>query len=128
MVIDSSVIVAIVMAEPGCERLLEQIRESAPVGIAAPAVVETALVLSHRLRGDPGPLLFELLDELEVEVIPFSFEHAKSAIAAFLRYGKGRHPAALNFGDCIVYASAAVLGEPLLFTGEDFGHTELARG
>lgn len=116
------------MAEPGCERLLEQIRESAPVGIAAPAVVETSLVLSHRLRGDPGPLLFELLDELEVEVIPFSFEHAKSAIAAFLRYGKGRHPAALNFGDCIVYASAAVLGEPLLFTGEDFGHTDLARG
>lgn len=126
MVLDSSVLIAIVMTEPGSKDLLSRIRTTSPVCIGAPTLVETAMVLSRRLAGDPLPLLTELLEELEVEVIPFTAEHSRAAVRAFLNFGKGRHPAALNFGDCLTYSVASVANQPLLYVGNDYARTDLA--
>ena len=125
MILDSSAVVAIVLAEPQKPELLQKIYAAGPAGIGAPTLVETFIVLSSRLRGDPASLLEKLLLELDVEVIPFSDEHYRSAATAFLRYGKGRHPASLNFGDCLSYAAVSVAGEPLLFVEADFTLTDL---
>ena len=67
------------------------------------------------------------LRRLEAEAVPFNQEHMDAAAPAFIRFGKGRHPAALNFGDCMSYAVASVVGMPLLFTGEDFKRTDIAQ-
>jgi len=125
MVIDSSALVAVVLAEPGSEELLAKIKASPAVGIGSPTVVETLIVLARRLEGDPIPLLSGLLRELQAEIIPFVEEHCTAAATAFLRYGKGRHPAGLNFGDCLSYAAASVANEPLLFIGGDFEQTDI---
>jgi ribonuclease VapC len=125
LILDSSAIVAAMLREPGHQRILERIDAATSVGVAAPIVVETAIVISSRLRLDARPQLREFLQAAEVEVIPFTSEHMDSAIDAFLRYRKGRHPAALNFGDCLSYASATIAGLPLLFTGSDFLKTDV---
>jgi len=97
------------------------------VGAGAPTVVESALVLSSRIRRNSRVLLNEFLREAEVEIIPFTRDHYDVAIDAFERYGKGRHAAALNFGDCMTYAVARIAGMPLLFTGNDFSKTDILR-
>jgi ribonuclease VapC len=89
-------------------------------------LLETVMVLTARLGRDARPMLSAFLRRLEAEVVPFSEEHLDAAAAAFLRFGRGRHPAALNFGDCMSYAVASVARMPLLFTGEDFGRTDIA--
>lgn len=127
MVLDSSAIVAIILAEPDCDRLLEQTSQASVLAVGAPTLVEAALVLSSRLKRDARPLLHNFLRQGEVEVVPFTEDHYEVALDAFQRYGKGRHPAALNFGDCLSYAVARVSGLPLLFTGTDFSKTDLAR-
>lgn len=124
MILDSSAIIAILLEEPARERLLERI-DSAAVAVGAPTLVETGMVLSSRLGGDPRPLLQGFLRRADVEVIPFREEHWEAALDAFQRFGKGRHPAALNMGDCLAYAAASVAGLPLLFTGQDFGKTDV---
>ena len=73
------------------------------------------------------PVAFGFLRRLDAEVVPFNEEHLDAALAAFIRFGRGRHPAALNFGDCMSYAVASVSGMPLLFTGEDFSRTDIAQ-
>src|SRR5690242_14661791 len=110
MVLDSSALVAIILAEPGFERLLARMGEAAALGVGAPTVAEAAIVLSARLRRDARPLLNELLREAEVEIIPFGAHHYSAAVTAFQRFGKGRHRAALNFGDCMAYAVAELSG------------------
>lgn len=85
------------------------------------------MVLTARLGQDARPMIFAFLRRLEAEVVPFNQEHLDSAATAFIRFGRGRHPAALNFGDCMAYAVASVAGMPLLFTGEDFSRTDIAR-
>lgn len=125
MILDSSALVAVLMAEHGAEELLAKIRTGGPAGIGAPTLVETAMVLTRRLNGHPMPLLAELLEVLDVEVIPFTPAHSRVALDAFLRFGKGRHPAALNFGDCLCYAVAKLADQPLLFVGDDFRRTDV---
>ena len=125
MVLDTSAILAILLAERDNERLLEQISHSPIVVVGAPTVVETAIVLSSRLKRDARPLVDGFLRESEAEVIPFSREHYAVAMGAFLRYGKGRHAASLNFGDCLTYAVASIAQLPLLATGNDFPRTDL---
>ena len=73
------------------------------------------------------PLLMPFLRDIGAEVVAFHEQHLEAATTAFLRFGRGRHPAALNFGDCMSYAVASVAGMPLLFTGEDFARTDIAR-
>lgn len=126
MILDASAIVAILLNEPGCERLLERLSLAPVIGVGGPTLAETAMILSSRMRRDTRPILNEFLREAEVEVISFTREHYDVALDAFERYGKGRHPAALNFGDCLTYSVARVSGMPLLYTGNDFSRTDLA--
>ena len=125
MVLDSSAIVAIHLREPGHERLIDKIDAAEVVVVGVPTLLETAMVLTARLGQDARPILFAFLRRLEAEVIPFNEEHLDAAATAFIRFGRGRHPAALNFGDCMSYAVASVAGMPLLSTGEDFRSTDI---
>jgi ribonuclease VapC len=127
MVLDSSAIVAIHLKEPGYEKLIEAIEGAELVVVGAPTVLETAMVLSSRLRRDARPMISTFLRRLNAEVVAFSEEHSEAAAAAFLRFGRGRHPAALNLGDCMAYAVASVASLPLLFKGDDFARTDLDR-
>jgi ribonuclease VapC len=127
MILDASAILAVLLREPGCEDLLRLITESKVAAAGAPTLVETALVLSSRMRKNARALLNEFLREAEVEIITFTRDHYEVAVDAFERYGKGRHSAALNFGDCMTYAVARVSGMPLLFTGRDFPKTDILR-
>jgi len=127
VVLDSSAIVAIHLKEPGHERLIEAIDQAEIVLVGAPTLLEATMVLTSRLGQDARPLLFAFLRQVDAEIIAFNEEHLDAAAAAFLRYGRGRHPAALNFGDCLSYAVAVVAGLGLLFTGEDFTRTDIGR-
>ena len=126
MVLDTSAIVGILLGDPERQWLLAQIDRGPVVAVGAPTLFESAMVVSSRLHCDARVHLAECLRRAQVEVIPFTDEHYEVAIDAFLRYGKGRHPAALNFGDCLAYAVARVSGLPLLCVGDDFSKTDLA--
>ncbi len=126
MILDSSGVIATILAEPGHGRLLDALADASNIGIGAPIAVETATVLVARF-GTAGPsMLSRFLDENDVAMIPFGQAHWSVAARARLRYGKGRHPANLNFGDCLSYASAKVADQPLLFVGDDFPKTDIA--
>jgi ribonuclease VapC len=126
MVLDSSAIVAVLLKEPGHDRLLETIERAELIVVGAPTMLETTMVLTARLGQDARPLLSAFLRRLNAEVVAFNEEHLDAAMAAFLRFGRGRHPAGLNFGDCMSYAVASVANLPLLFIGEDFPRTDIA--
>lgn len=125
MIVDSSAVLAILLKEPDHERLRAQLTAAEYAGIGAPTVVETALVLASRLGRAGTSLLARFLQEAELDVIDFRAEHWSVATNAFLRYGKGRHRAALNYGDCMTYAVTKLAGEPLLCKGNDFPETDL---
>ena len=125
VVLDSSAVVAIVLKEAGYQDLLAKIEAAPGVAIGAPTLVETLIVLTARLRGESLLVLKELLLAAEAEVIPFLEDHSRAALRAHVRFGKGRHRAALNFGDCLSYATASVARQPLLFVGDDFSRTDI---
>jgi ribonuclease VapC len=127
VIIDSSAVVAILLREPGWEPLLDHVATAdVPPGIGAPTLAETGIVLAARL-GIPGKtLLARFVQESGMRQISFSAEHWGVAVGAYLRFGNGRHPAALNFGDCLTYAISRLADEPLLCIGEDFSKTDLA--
>lgn len=125
MIIDSSVLMAIVLAEPGHEVLVQQLARASVVGVGAPTLAETGIVLTNRLGVAGRSLLARLLQEANAELIPWNAAHWPVAVDAFTRYGKGRHPAALNFGDCLTYATCRLARQPLLCTGDDFPRTDL---
>jgi ribonuclease VapC len=125
MTLDSSALIAILFSEPGYLELVDAILESDVVRVGAPTLVETAMVLAGR-RGSPvGRELEGLVRELDVTVVPFGEAEWQRALEASNRYGRGRHPAGLNFGDCLAYATAAVAGDTLLFVGRDFRKTDV---
>lgn len=128
MILDTSALVALVVREPGYERLIGVIEKAPYLGIGAPTLVELGIVLSARLRMDARGLIARILTEMEIEVLPFGPDHANVALDAWLRFGKGRHPASLNLGDCHSYATASLAGLPLLCVGEDFEKTDLEIG
>jgi ribonuclease VapC len=125
VIVDSSAVIAILLKEPGYERLRDRLAASEQVSIGAPSVVESSLVLCSRLGHAGKTLLARFLQEAEVEVVEFRAEHWTVAADAFIAYGKGRHRAGLNFGDCMTYAIAKLAGEPLLCLGDDFPATDL---
>lgn len=125
MIIDSSAIVAIFLREKGSDRVLDALEAADAVRVGAPTLVETAMVLTSRLGDNGRTMLLSLMQEVNVDVLSFGDAHWRTAQSAFVRYGKGRHPAALNFGDCLTYATAHVAGEPLLCVGDDFAQTDL---
>jgi len=125
MVIDSSALIAILRNEPEGDVFRRSILRSEVRLLSAVSKLEASMVAIG--VGDPaGALdLDDLLRELTVVVVPFDEHHADIARDAFARYGKGRHPAGLNFGDCAAYALAIAEAEPLLFKGTDFGATDV---
>ena len=125
MVIDTSALVAIIAEETGYEALLEKAGRARILVVGAPIAFECAMVLSGRSGRDSRPKLAGLLRNLDAEIVPWNEDHYEAALTAFLRYGKGRHPAKLNFGDCMSYAIAAVAGMPLLYSGSDFVLTDI---
>jgi ribonuclease VapC len=125
MVLDSSAIVAIHLREEGYERLFERIGQAEAVFVGAPTVFESAMVLGSRAGRDVRSQLAAFFRRKDVAIVPFTEEHFQVATEAFLRFGKGHHPAKLNFGDCMAYAVAAVAGMPLLYTGNDFAQTDI---
>lgn len=125
MILDSSAVLAILLREPGFEKFLDAIDEAPDIAIGAPTLAEAGLVLSARLKVDSRALLARFLEESGAVVLAFGPEHAREAIGAFRRFGKGRHRAALNFGDCLTYAIASLSELPLLCTGDDFRQTDL---
>ena len=126
MIVDSSAIVAILLKEAGWEQLLEPIVTSEVVpGVGAPTLVESGIVLTSRLGVAGKSLLARFVFESGMREIALTGSHWSVAVDAFLRFGKGRHPASLNFGDCLTYATASVAAEPLLCVGDDFPQTDL---
>jgi ribonuclease VapC len=125
MIVDSSAIVAILFQEPGFEELTNKLGGAGEVGIGAPTLVECAIVLTARLGIDARGLLARFLEEANITVIPFTEQHFGVTVNAWRKFGKGRHPAALNFGDCLAYAVANLADMPLLCIGEDFPQTDL---
>lgn len=125
MILDSSAVVALFFQEPGHEALAVKIAQAEQVGIGAPSLVECGIVLSARMGNDARGLLARFLEETGIVIIPFTDAHYALAIGAWLKYGKGRHPAALNFGDCLSYAISKSAGMPLLCVGNDFAQTDL---
>lgn len=125
MVLDASAIVAVLTTEPGSERLLGRMSEADTLSVSAATVVDAGIVMQARY-GDPGAVELDVfLHRAKVTVCPVTAGQAEIAREGFRRFGKGRHPAALNFGDCFSYALAVELGEPLLFVGSDFSRTDL---
>jgi ribonuclease VapC len=127
--LDTSALVAILFSEPGYLDLVDRILEADVVRIGAPTLVETSLVFDGR-RGRSGGRKIDnpvddLVKELGVTVVPFGEAEWHRAAGAFMRYGRGRHSASLNFGDCLAYATAATAGDALLFVGDDFSHTDI---
>ena len=125
MILDSSAIVAILCREAGFQELLEKVGAAQALAVPAPTVLEAAVVLTIKLRRDGLSLVNEFLREAGAAVAPFTHDHASAAFGAYLRYGKGRHRAALNFGDCLSYAASKLSGQPLLFVGNDFTKTDV---
>jgi ribonuclease VapC len=127
MVIDTSAIVAIALNEPDAAELEEWIADDPVRLISAATVLEASIVLETRL-GEAGGREFDLwLLKIGAEVVPVDAEQIDAARRAWRRYGRGRHAAALNYGDCFAYALALSRGETLLFKGEDFARTDINR-
>jgi ribonuclease VapC len=127
MVIDTSAIVAIALDEPDASEIEIQIVDDPVRLISAATVLEATMVIETRL-GDEGGREFDLwMLKIGAEIVPVDAEQAEAARRAWRRYGKGRHVAALNYGDCFSYALAITRAEPLLFKGVDFAKTDVNR-
>ena len=126
MVVDTSAIVAILEDEPEARRFLDFLFGQTELRMSMVSVVETAIVALG--RGASGRVrAMELIDALAIEPVPVDSLQMDLAIGAYARWGKGIHPANLNFGDCFSYALAKSRDEPLLFKGRDFGRTDIVR-
>ena len=125
MILDTSAILAIVFREPEQDEFLRKIGAAPIVGVGAPTLVETGIVLAARLGERGFRSLSLMVERAGIVVISFDPPHFHLAIGAWLRFGRGRHPAGLNFGDCLAYATARLAGRPLLCKGDDFSKTDL---
>jgi ribonuclease VapC len=124
MVIDSSAVLAILLQEPEAEIFASAIGDDAVRLMSAVSLLETAIVIQARTGPAGGRELDLLLHRARIEIISFNAEQAELAREAWLRFGKHRHPAGLNLGDCCSYALSKSSGETLLFKGTDFSHTD----
>ncbi len=127
MVIDTSAIMAIIYGEPEELIFIELINDTEECLLSSPSYVEASIVLvtKHGQQGIENLNL--LIAALSITIVPFTVEQAQLASEAFLKFGKGRHPAKLNMGDCFSYALAKSTNQPLLFKGNDFIHTDVAK-
>ena len=123
MIVDTSALIAILRKEEGYQSFIETLLKTDRVRISAATLLESRMVAN---RDNGLSELAELLVILDAEIIAVDQAQADLAFQGFLRYGKGQHPAGLNFGDCFSYALAKAHDEPLLFKGDDFSRTDIA--
>ena len=126
-VVDTSAIAAVLFGEPGSKEI-EQKLASEPCVMSAATRVELGIVIEARAGPAGAQLLEELLDRVDVQIAPVDEALAQEATVCWRRFGKGRHEAALNFGDTFSYALARRMGLPLVFVGDDFSHTDVLVG
>ena len=126
MIVDSSAVVAILLREPDARRYARAIQTMSPCRISVANVLEASIVVESRGGAEVGYALDILLEQGDIEPVPVTTEQLAAARRAWRRFGKGNHPAGLNFGDCFAYALAETTGEPLLFKGADFAQTDVA--
>ena len=126
MIVDSSAFVAVIKGESDGYRLSQIMDETDSVCISAASYLEASIVIDGLRSPAQSARLDDLIEEMEMVIEPVTVEQARLARQAYRDYGKGSgHPANLNFGDCFSYALARVKREPILFKGDDFGHTDL---
>ncbi|MDQ5770747.1 type II toxin-antitoxin system VapC family toxin [Thiothrix subterranea] len=125
MVIDTSAIIAILLGEPEAEALSKAILDDPKRLMSAFSLLECSIVIESRKGEAGGRELDLLLYRLQVEIVDMNEEQTQLARAGWRQFGKGRHRAALNIGDCCSYALAKYTGEPLLFKGDDFNHSDI---
>ncbi|MYA60209.1 MAG: type II toxin-antitoxin system VapC family toxin [Chloroflexi bacterium] len=125
MIIDSSAIAAILFREPDIGYFAGKIADAWPRRMSVASLLETTLVVEGRGGSSTSFDLDALLENYEIELVPVDLEQAEAARVAWRRFGRGNHPARLNFGDCFSYALAKTTGEPLLFKGNDFAQTDI---
>ncbi|MDB5431053.1 MAG: ribonuclease [Caulobacter sp.] len=126
MIVDTSALVAIAINEPERDAFSQAITQASSRRISAANVVELVSVIAGRWPDlDAAATASRLLDQLKVEIVQVDAEHAWAAGVALIRYGRGRHPARLNYGDSFAYATAKLSNQPLLFKGNDFSQTDI---
>jgi ribonuclease VapC len=125
LILDTSAIIAVLRGEVDGDRVIAAIEGANEVALGTPTAVECSVVLVRRYGVVGRLMLSRFLEENSVISIPFDDRHWSIAADAYIRYGKGRHPARLNYGDCMTYAIAKVADAPLLFIGNDFGQTDV---
>ncbi|MBB5659324.1 type II toxin-antitoxin system VapC family toxin [Brevundimonas halotolerans] len=124
MIVDTSALVAVLNSEPEALPFLQKM-STEPVKISAVTLFEFSMVIDRYKRREASLGADRLLAMIEAEVVSVDVEAARGARLAYATYGKGNHPARLNFGDCFAYALAKETGEPLLFKGDDFARTDV---
>ena len=128
MIVDSSALIALIQQEPAAGQVAAALAAARTPVIGAATLTETLLVLTAR-QGPVARTIFDRLrSEISLRVTEYTPDHAYAAQRAYVRFGRGRHPAGLNFGDCMTYASAKLAHEPLLAVGNDFPQTDLEFG
>ena len=125
MIVDSSAVIAILVREPGHERVIAALGEAEVLGIGAPTLTETGLAMTAKLGPAGKALVARFVQEAGLSVVPFGEGHWPVAVDAFIRFGKWRHTASLNFGDCLTYAIARLAEQPLICVGDHFSQTDL---
>jgi ribonuclease VapC len=125
VVVDTSAAVATLLREPGWEELLDALDGADERVMAAPTLVELGIVMEARKGPTAVSVVDRLLRDAEIEVVPFDHDLSARALEGWRRFGKGRHRAALNLGDCFSYALAVALGAPVLCVGDDFAATDV---
>ena len=125
MIVDTSAVLAVLFGEPDAERYERAIAEASHCRMSVASFLETAIVLESRAGVAAQHELDVFMERAPIELEPVTASHAQTARRAWRRFGKGNHPAGLNFGDCFAYALAEATREPLLFKGSDFTLTDI---
>ena len=127
MIVDTSALIAILLDEAEAEAFKNSLMTTRHCRLSVVSLVEATIVIERRRGADGERVLNELLVEAQIELMPVTADLAESARRAWRRFGRGNHPAGLNFGDCFVYALAETTGQPLLCKGDDFALTDIQR-
>jgi ribonuclease VapC len=125
VILDTSAVMAILRQEAEADRFTRALAEAPAVAISAATLLELGMVAEGKAGPGIRPKLDRILADAEAEIVPFTEAQAELAMMAWRRFGKGRHPAGLNFGDCFAYALARERNAPLLFKGDDFSQTDV---
>ena len=125
MIVDTSAVLTVLFAEPDAERFERAIAAAHHCRMSTANFLEAAIVLESRTGGEGGHQLDLVLERSPIELVPVTADLAQAARRAWRRFGKGNHPAGLNYGDCFSYALAETTREPLLFKGQDFALTDI---